>query len=158
MPPLPGFVKPSEGRVVAVAGGAYRLILTGNETDGAFSLVEFVVPPGSGPPPHVHRREDETFYIIEGEMTFYVDGKAIKAPAGGTVRAVRDIPHWFRNETDQPVRALTLISPAGFENFFLEVGTPLASMSQEPPAPTQQDINKLLATAPRYGLEILSES
>lgn len=149
------FVKPTEGRVIAVVGDAYRLLVTGKESGGAYALLEALVPPGGGPPPHIHSREDETFYVLEGEITFRIEGKPLTAGAASTVLAVRNAPHSFRNETDQPARMLILLTPAGFENFLLEVAAPLASMSHKPPAPAQHDIDKLLAAAPKYGVEIL---
>ena len=62
-----------EGRTVAVVGDVYRFLATGDDTNGKYALWEAIVPPGGGPPPHVHSREEEGFYILEGEITLQID-------------------------------------------------------------------------------------
>lgn len=151
----PPFVPPGGGRKVAVAGDVYQIKLTGAETGGRCAAFEFFVPPGGGPPPHVHRREDEAFFVTEGELTFTVAGTEFVVPAGGFLNAVRDVPHAFRNASDKPARAIVIVSPAGLENFFLEIGTPWDDAYRAPPPPGPDDIAKLLATAPKYGIEVL---
>lgn len=71
-----------QGRTIAVVGDVYRFLATGEETDGKYALFEAILPPGGGPPPHVHSREEEGFYILEGEITFTIDGKPLVATAG----------------------------------------------------------------------------
>ena len=149
-----GVLKPGEGRTVWVVGDRYTIKTSGEETDGAFALVEALVPPGGGPPPHIHHREDEAFYVLEGELAFHVDGRDIAAGSGSWVTLSRGSLHHFRNISDRPARMLILVTPAGLEQFFLEVGRAVDEDDTEAVVPTPEDIEKLLAVAPRYGIEI----
>ncbi len=149
------FILPGGGPKVAVAGDVYQIKLTGEQTGGRCAVFEFFVPPGGGPPPHIHRREEEMFYVMEGELTFAVAGQEFVVPAGGFLTAPRDIAHSFRNQSNAPARAIVIVSPAGLENFFLEIGTPWDDAYLAPGPPDAAAIAKLLAVAPKYGLEIL---
>ena len=151
----PPFVVPGGGRKVAIAGDVYQIKLTGADTGGRFAMFEFFVPPGGGPPAHVHTREDEAFYVLEGEITFTVAGGEFVVPAGGFVHAPRDVPHRFTNATDKPARAIVIATPAGLEDFFLEIGRPWDDAYRAPGPPGPDEIARLLATAPKYGIEIL---
>ncbi len=146
--------KPAEGRTIAVVGDVYRFLATGADTGGTYALWEALVPPGGGPPPHVHSREEEGFYILEGEITFTIDGKRVVATAGMFANMPIGTPHSFRNESDKPAKMLISIAPAGLENMFFEVGVPLAEGATTAQPPTKDEIEKLLAVAPRYGVEI----
>src|SRR5438067_10944914 len=73
---------PPQGRTVAVVGDVYRFLATGDDTSGKYALFEALVGPGGGPPPHVHSREEEGFYVLEGEITFTVNGERVVATAG----------------------------------------------------------------------------
>ena len=75
---MPGVVvrKPGEGRTIAVVGDVYRFLATGEETNGKYALWEAIVPPGGGPPPHVHSREEESFYVLEGEIMLQIGAGA----------------------------------------------------------------------------------
>ncbi len=149
------FIPPGGGRKVALAGDVYQIKLTGAETGGRCAVFEFFVPPGGGPPPHVHRREEEMFYVLEGELTFTVAGAKFIVPAGGFLNAVRDVPHAFKNETDVPARAVVVVSPAGLEEYFLEVGVPWDDAYRAPGPPGPDQLARMAAVAPKYGLEIL---
>ncbi|MBI1372519.1 MAG: cupin domain-containing protein [Phycisphaera sp.] len=142
-----------EGRLVSVVGDVYRFLVTGAESDGRYAMIEALVPPGGGPPPHVHSREQETFYVLDGEITFNINGQTLTAGPGTFANMPIGCEHAFRNNTDGPARMIVSIAPAGFENFFLEVGTPIEP-GQTPPTPTPADFEKLLATAPKYGVDI----
>src|SRR6476646_5288540 len=89
----PSFRKPDEGRTIAVVGDLYRFLATGDETDGKYAMFEAIVPPGGGPPPHIHSREEEGFYILEGEITFTIDGKPLVATAGMVANMPVGRPH-----------------------------------------------------------------
>ncbi|MEX1118245.1 MAG: cupin domain-containing protein [Terrimicrobiaceae bacterium] len=145
----------SSNRIFSVVGDRYRFLVTGEESGGAFAMFEFVIPPDHGPPPHVHHREDEVFHVIEGEFEFTIGGQSIRAAAGATLYGKRDVPHTFKNIGDQPGRMIVVVTPAGLEKFFAEVGTPLATHECPTVEPTPGDIQRLFATAPRYDLEIL---
>jgi len=146
--------KPTEGRTVAVVGDVYRFLATGEDTNGEYAMWEAIVPPGGGPPPHVHSREEEAFYILEGEVTFQIDGKPLVARAGTFANMSVGTPHSFRNESGTPARMLISVAPAGLERMFLECGVPVAQGATTTPPPTKADIEKLLEIAPRYGIEI----
>ena len=145
----------AEGRTVAVVGDVYRFLATGEDTDGRYALWEALVPPGGGPPPHVHSREEEGFYVLEGEITFHVGDKRLVASAGTFVNMPVGTPHSFKNESGRPARMLISVAPAGLEQMFFEVGVPLAEGATTALPPTREEIEKLLATAPGYGVTIL---
>ena len=145
---------PPQGRTVAVVGDVYRFLATGGDTDGKYALWETIVLPGGGPPPHVHSREEEGFYVLDGEITFTVDGERVVAGAGTFANMPVGTPHSFRNESDRPARILVSVAPAGLEQMFFEVGVPLAEGATAAPPPTPDEVERLLAAAPRYGIEI----
>jgi quercetin dioxygenase-like cupin family protein len=144
----------AEGRTVGVVGDVYRFLATGAETDGKYALWEALVPPGGGPPPHVHSREEEGFYVLEGEITFRVGDERIVAPAGTFANMPVGTPHAFKNESDRPARMLISVAPAGLEQMFFECGVPLPPGATAGPPPSRAEIEKLLEIAPRYGIEI----
>jgi quercetin dioxygenase-like cupin family protein len=146
--------RPGEGRTIAVVGDIYRFLATGAQTDGKYALWEAIVGPGGGPPPHIHRREEESFYVLEGEVTLTVEGQRITARAGMFANVPVGALHSFRNETDQPARMLISVVPAGLEEMFFEVGQPVPPECTLVPAPAADEIARLLAAAPRYGVEI----
>jgi quercetin dioxygenase-like cupin family protein len=143
-----------EGRTVAVVGDVYRFLLTGEDTNGKFVLWEAIVPLGGGPPPHVHSPEEEGFYVLEGEITFTVNGERVGVKAGMFANMPVGTPHSFKNESNKPARMLISVAPAGLEKMFMEVGVPLAEGATTALPPTKEEIEKLLATAPSYGIEI----
>src|SRR5271163_1631951 len=105
--------KPTEGRTIAVVGDVYRFLATGEETNGKYALWEATVPPGGGPPPHVHSREEESFYVLEGEITFQLSEERFVAQAGTFANVPTGCLHCFRNESRQPAKMLISIAPAG---------------------------------------------
>src|SRR5260370_32729814 len=146
--------QPGEGRTVAVVGDLYRFLATGEDTNGKYALLEAIVPPGGGPPPHVHSREEEGFYVLEGEITFTIGEKRLVASAGTFANMPVGTPHSFKNEGSRPARMLISVAPAGLEKMFFEFGVPLPEGSTTALPPTKEEIEKLLAVAPRYGIEI----
>ena len=151
-------VVPGRGESVAVVGDLYTFLAAGEETGGRFAAVEALVLPGGGPPPHVHSREDESFYVLEGEITFYTGfPEAVKTVGtkGSFVNIPPGVAHCFRNESAAEARMLIVVSPAGFEKFFAEVGTVVTERPARPLAPTPRHIEEVLAAAPRYGVVTL---
>src|SRR3954452_7535170 len=144
----------ARGRTVAVVGDVYRFLATGEDTDGKYALWEALVPPGGGPPPHVHSREEEGFYVLEGEITFTVNGERVVATAGTFANMPVGTLHSFKDESNKPARMLISVAPAGLEKMFFEVGVPLAEGTTTALPPTREEIEKLLAIAPGYGIEI----
>jgi quercetin dioxygenase-like cupin family protein len=136
-----------EGRKLNVVGDTITIKLRGEDTGGAYSVIEDLTPPEGGPPLHVHRLEDETFFVLEGEFEFSIGGRGVRARPGTTLFGPRGIPHTFKNVGAKNARMLVVISPPGFEKFFEEVD----QLSQQgPPA-----LERLLPLARKYELEIL---
>ncbi len=136
-------------------GTVMTFIVTGKDTGGAFFLAEISVPPGGGPPPHIHQREDESFQLLEGKLTVQVGGDTLIASPGDFVYLPRGIAHSFKNTGDVNAKALVFITPAGLENFFAEVFDPATDRSAAPPPPSKELIARSLAAGPRYGLTLL---
>ena len=108
---------------------------TAETTGGLFGLVESSIAPGASPPLHVHRREDEAFWVLAGRVTFRTGDETIEAGPGSFVFLPRDVPHTFRVEGDEPAHMLTLLTPGGGERFFLEGGRPPEGPGLRPPRP-----------------------
>lgn len=143
-----------QGRTVAVVGDVYRFLATGDGTNGKYALWEALVGPGGGPPPHVHSREEEGFYVLEGEITFTINGERVVATAGMFANMPVGTPHSFKNESSKTARMLISLAPAGLEKMFFEFGVLLPEGSATALPPTKEEIEKLLAVAPKYGNEI----
>jgi quercetin dioxygenase-like cupin family protein len=148
------FNRPGEGRSITVVGDLYRFLATGEDTSGKYALFEAFVSPGGGPPPHVHSREEEGFYILEGEISFFVGDQRLLASAGMFANMPVGTPHSFKNESDKPARMLISLAPAGLEKMFFEVGVPVPPGTTTAAPPTKEEIERLLAVAPKYGIEI----
>src|SRR5262245_12473260 len=146
--------QPGKGRTLAVVGDVYRFLATAEDTNGKYALWEAIVPPGGGPPPHVHSREEEGFYILEGEITFYVGDQRIVATADTFANLPVGTHHSFKNESNRLARMLVSIAPGGLERMFFEIGVPVAPGATTAPPFTKAEIEKLLEIAPRYGIEL----
>lgn len=138
------------------SGYLLTMLATGEETGGRFALVEEVGRKGASAnsPLHMHTREEESFYIIDGTVTFYVGDEVIHATAGSFIVLPRNIPHQFTLESDH-VRMLNLCVPAGFEGFFRDLSIPATALTLPPPLDGSPDIDRLIRTAAAYGVEIL---
>ena len=112
------------------------------------------MPPGGGPPPHVHCREEEGFYILEGEITFMIGEQRVIAAAGMFANMPGGTPHSFKNESSKPAKMLISVASDGLERMFFEFGSPLPEGSATALPPTKAEIDGLLAVASAYGLEI----
>jgi quercetin dioxygenase-like cupin family protein len=152
---IPTLNTPPQGRTIAAVGDIYRFLVTGEETNGTYALWEATVPPGGGPPPHVHSREEEGFYVLEGEITFTVNGERVVATAGMFANMPVGTPHSFKNESDRPARMLISVAPAGLERMFMETGVPLPEGATTALPPSHEEIERLLRIAPSYGVQIL---
>jgi quercetin dioxygenase-like cupin family protein len=122
-------------------------------TNNSYGMVECLVPAGFEPPYHVHHEEDESFYVLEGEVDFYLDGQKIEAKPGAFVFLPRDIPHGLRVVGNGPARLLNFFSRAEFLGFFLEMSEPALSM--ELPAPSEPDVPRLMELSKKYNAEPL---
>ena len=120
-------------------------------TGGAFGLIEQSLPAGFASPYHVHRNEDEAFYVLDGEFAFVCDGTWLQAGPGSYVFGPRNVPHGFR-VTRGPARMLLLCAPAGFEQFAIDLSEPEPAPGVTPAPP---DMGRLVATAAKYSIDIL---
>jgi quercetin dioxygenase-like cupin family protein len=112
-------VGPGEGTTIeGPAGGPLTFKARGEQTGGTLTALENVIAPGDGPPLHVHAAEDESWYVLEGQLRFRLGGEIADAPAGSFVFVPRGTPHCFRNVGERPARILVLFTPSGMERFF----------------------------------------
>ena len=149
-----GVLSAGSGPAAWVVGDLYTIKASGRETGGAFCLIEVAVPPQSGPPPHVHQREDEAFYIVDGEFKVSIDGKELTAGPGSWVRLAKGSLHHFKNVGTSTGKMLIHATPAGLDEFFLEAGRDARTRTPEAGAATEADVQRLLEVAPKYGVEI----
>ena len=145
-------VKPGEGAAFSAAGDVYRVLARGDQTGGVYALSEIRVSPNNGPPPHVHSREDESFFVLEGEVTFQLGDETIVARPGTFIQGPRGIPHTFRNTGQTPARMLAFVAPPGFESFINEFAQSVPSFDSPAIPMDQKEVEKLLAAAPKYGI------
>jgi quercetin dioxygenase-like cupin family protein len=149
-------LREGEGEARWWLGGLATIKATSKETGGHYTLVEVLEPEGEAPL-HVHHREDEAFWVLEGEVTFQIGEETIEASAGSFVFGPRDVPHTFTVNSG-PARILFLLSPAGFEKFIYATSEP-AKERTLPPAPegppSEAEMEQLGALARQYGSELL---
>lgn len=131
-------------------GDIYTTKLTARQSSDALGLVEATVPPGGGPVPHVHRRTDETFYLLSGELEFLQGDKVFTAAAGDVVFIPRGTTHRFANPGIQPARMIFVYTPGGAEGLFIEAGDePQPGVQVQPWGPDRLD-DRLLSLLPKY--------
>ena len=111
-----------DGRTIGIVGDVYRFLVTVSETGGRCAVFEATVLPGGGPPPHRHSREDESFYVIEGEITFQLEDGFVTAGSGAFVNMPIGTPHAFKNNTDRPATMLISCAPAGLALVWTNTG------------------------------------
>jgi quercetin dioxygenase-like cupin family protein len=143
------------GAIFLGPGDLYRFLVTGAESGGAYFAMEAFVPPGGGPPPHIHRHEDETFYIVEGRCDFLLGAETVTGGAGDFVNVPRGTVHRFHNSGTTPARMILTFTPAGIERFFEETLERALSATQTPPDNLDEVAARYAAAAPRYGLEFV---
>lgn len=130
-------VNPDKGqslRHLGVVGDTYTTLVSGDDTDGRYCLIDMLVPPGGGPPHHRHDFE-ESFTVLEGEVEFTFRGKKLVVRTRETVNIPANAPHFFTNASKKPARLLCICTPAGLEELFLAVGIPVATRTTPPPKP-----------------------
>jgi quercetin dioxygenase-like cupin family protein len=147
-------VRHEEGEAFWFLGVLAVIKADGQATGGRFALIEQLAPKGSGSPLHVHQREDEWFYVIDGELTLWVGGRHINAPAGSFVYGPRGIPHTY-TVASPTARFLVGAEPAGFDDFVRALAVPAQSRTIPPPAGQPPDPEYLTRVAAQYGIEIL---
>jgi quercetin dioxygenase-like cupin family protein len=138
-------------------GDVYRFLVTGAETGGAYFAMEAIVEPGGGPPPHIHRHEDETFYVVEGECRILLADEWITAGVGDFINVPRGAVHCFHNRSTETMRMILTFTPAGIERFFQETLEPALDSTAEIPDNVDAVVARYAAAAPRYGIQFLTE-
>jgi quercetin dioxygenase-like cupin family protein len=137
---------------------AYTFLVTGEESGGAYFAMEAIVPPGGGPPPHIHTLEDETFYVLDGECTFRLGDELVTAGPGDFVNVPRGLVHNFHNASDALLRMIITFTPSGIEKFFEETLERTLDPTATPPDNLDEVNARFAEAAPRYGLEFLVEA
>ncbi len=140
------FVSPDEGKKCNVFADTITIKVTSEMTKGAYSISEDITPPGQGAPPHVHRRELETFIVVEGEYEFQCGDRKFNTSKGGMVVLPREIPHAFKNTGNTIGKTLIVLVPGGMEKVFED-------LSAMPPGPP--NLGKINAITMKYGVEFL---
>ena len=141
---------PTQGETLSIAGGSYRIVMSGKQTDGEFAVIEMTVPPNAGPNPHSHADITESFYVLEGSLTFKSQtgtfvaekGAFITIPKGGMI-------HGFKNLNDTPAKLLCTVYPAGLDEFFHEA----AALTPT----TENRMEKITALSKKYGQVLYPE-
>ena len=145
-----------EGDIVSVVGDTYRIIVGSEQTSGAYALVDMLIPPNGGPPPHSHAKFQEAFFIIDGQIEVITKERKYTATKGSHVNIPFNGPvHKFTNKTDKTIHMLCLITPAGMEKMFKEVGTPVAANTfLPPPHMTLEEQKQVQIIAEKYGQKL----
>ena len=146
---------------IGVVGDTYTILLTGEDTAGQYCLIDMLVPPGGGPPPHRHNFE-ESFVILEGEAEATFRGKKMTLRVGDVINIPANAPHQFTNSTSAPLRLLCTCSPSCQEWFFMEVGVKVETRTTPPPKPDAAGMAqmqaKMKALAPKFKTELLDHA
>lgn len=147
---------PKEGKCLSIMGDTYRILISGKETDGAFSMIDMLIPPGGGPGPHAHTEFQESFFVVDGEIEVkseagtYVatKGSFVSIPKGGMI-------HCFKNKSDKLAHLLCTVVPSGLDEFFEEIGTPVPFGEFLPVPEMTPDLIKFLTMhAEKHGQKI----
>jgi quercetin dioxygenase-like cupin family protein len=145
---------PEEGDNILVAGSRYRIVLSGEQTNGESAVIEMNVPPGSGPIPHEHPSFRESFYVLEGEVEMRTATGRYLAKQGAIVTIPLDGPvHAFKNVSDKMAKLLCIVTPAGLDAFFCEAGRPYVEGAAPQPI-TDEDKKRIGALAEKYGQKL----
>ncbi|KAH7433521.1 hypothetical protein KP509_07G073300 [Ceratopteris richardii] len=150
--PTVDIVRAGEGISVWALGVLVTLKALGNETGGSYSLFEDIVPPGIGPPLHIHTQEDETWYMLDGELIWKVGNQEFTATKGSFIHLPRFVPHAFENKSGKPAHMVLTYAPAGFEKWFLDIGKPVVDPEGPSPELTKEDLVQAVKLGKEYGL------
>lgn len=145
-----------ETKEFVLAGAVMKRLLSGTQTDGRLCLFENVSGGNTETPIHVHARDDETIYVIEGELTAVVSGEARRLTAGQSVFLKRGVPHQLMNRSGRPARYILIDTPALFDKFLEEAGHELRQ-GEAIGAPTPEEVDRLRTGCPKFGITILPD-
>lgn len=149
-------IAPGGGQTYSVVGDIMTIKIAGAQTRGAFGLAETIVPPNGGPPPHIHRREDELFYVLDGTLDFTFRDTTFRGGPGTAVYLPKGIIHTFKNNNDRPARFLVAATPSGFETFVATAGCACLDPAA-PPAITPAHFETLMRACAEYQIEMYPE-
>ena len=149
-------IKENQGTHISLVGDTYRIVISGKQTNGEYAIIDMMVPPGGGPPPHAHALIHESFYIMDGEVEFISEdgkfiakkGDLVNIPKGGAV-------HSFKNNSSTVAHMICTVVPAGLDEFFEQAGTPVEAGAFLPPAHLDEaQIKKVVELSRQYGQEL----
>jgi quercetin dioxygenase-like cupin family protein len=141
-------VQPGMGRELRAFGDVLSVMLGGAETKQTLAVMFDTTPPGGGPPPHFHSQEDELFLVVEGRVSFFVEGSWTEVAPGGAVYLPRGTTHCYRNTGATPSHQWILTTPAGFERFFARCADEFARASGP-------DMTRIVGYARDHGIEFI---
>ena len=143
-----------EGKSFWLLTDLFTFKVVGDDTNGAYSVAEVTAGPELGPPPHIHRRADESFYILEGTFDFTLAGQAFSATAGSFVHLPKGVVHTHRAGGGRPAKAIVIQSPAGVERFIEEAGKRATDPSARPAPPEMSELQRIVAIALQHDIEV----
>ncbi len=149
---LPKIVGPELKNSYWYIGHLMSILISSQDTNGSFSLIHGYEIKGLEPPPHIHTREDESFYLLNGRINYMVGSATFKAKTGDWIFLPRNIKHSFHVETDQ-AEVLIHLSPGGFENYFREMSEPAKELVIPPHPQGPPDVKRIVETASKYGIK-----
>ncbi|MEK6277639.1 MAG: quercetin 2,3-dioxygenase [Actinomycetota bacterium] len=147
-------VRSGEGEARWWFGALAVITATAADTGGQLAIVDVTEPPGAEAPLHVHHREDEAFWVLEGDVTFEVGGTTFEATAGDFAFGPRDIPHRY-TVGDAGCRMLFILTPGGFEDLLMKMSEPAGSRTLPPPPEDEPDMEQIQGLGKTYGIEML---
>jgi quercetin dioxygenase-like cupin family protein len=151
----PAYVPADGGESVFLVGDTYTTLLSGTQTGGVFTLLEALVLPEAGPPPHAHNGEEETFFLLQGHMVFTVGGETYDALPGSAIYVPRNVAHSYQNVGEGPAKMLFMYSPAGMEGMFPEIGKPGTRGVVGPPL-SPADLAAMASVAQKYRFSFIT--
>ena len=151
------YVQAGTGPAYWGPGDEVTFLITGEETGGSVFMAELSVPPAGGPPPHIHHREDESFYVLEGTLAIRMGDRTVNAAPGDFVHIPRGTVHCFKNTGNGHAKMLVTFTPAGMEKFFEEAFHPAGDRSAGPPLVTEELLARLIGAAAKSGVEFLPQ-
>jgi quercetin dioxygenase-like cupin family protein len=140
-------VQPGSTPELHAYGDILSVLLNGEQTGNTLTVMFDVTPPGGGPPPHVHSREDELFLVVEGRISYFAEGQWTEVGVGGAVYLPRGVVHCYRNVGATPSKHWILTTPSGFEHFFVASAAEFAK-------PDGVDRQRLVEINREYGIEL----
>jgi quercetin dioxygenase-like cupin family protein len=144
---------PGQGAAVWHLGALLTFKATAEATAGRLWAKELLAPRGMAVPRHVHSREDEAFYVLDGEVSMHIGDDVIHAETGSFLWGPRTVPHAFRIDSET-AKVLVISTPGGYDRFFFDTGTPAATPTP-PPATEPPDLDAVAAAARAHGVDII---